>query len=301
MSLDRVRHRDGTFRVLAVDHRDSLRAFLDAADPDSVDASRLTAVKRDLVATISPIATGVMLEPELSIPQALDVLAPGVGFIAALESQGYLADPGAEPTTLLWSVAEAAASGAAAVKLLLPYHPDHELAAAQRAVAASVTVECRAVGVPLVLEPLFFTLSDPADRERVVLTTVEHFADTGADLLKLPFPVDPDHEPDPEQWAAACGRVTDRCSQPWALLSGGGRFESFAEQVAVATAAGAAGFMVGRALWGEAARAADRDRPALIAQLVVPRWHHLVGCIRPTDTRSSKRGDESPHHRRSPT
>lgn len=293
MSLDRLRHPDGTFRVLAVDHRDSLRAFLDPADPDGVDPERLVAIKRDLVATISPAATGVMLEPEYSIPQALDVLAPGVGFIAALESQGYLADPGAEPTSLLWSVSEAAATGAAAVKLLLPYHPDHELAAAQRSVATEVLAECRTVGVPLVLEPLFFDLADAADRERVVLTTVEHFADTGADLLKLPFPVDPDLVDDAERRTAACAAVTARCAQPWALLSGGGSFESFADQVALATTAGAAGFMVGRALWGEAARATETDRPALIAQVVVPRWHHLVGCIRSTPDPSIIPDDES--------
>ena len=74
-------------------------------------------------------ATGVMLEPEYSIPQLLDAGAvpDGVGFLAALESQGYLADPGAGHHDVLdgWSVAQAAASGAAAAKLLLPYHPDH--------------------------------------------------------------------------------------------------------------------------------------------------------------------------------
>lgn len=301
MTLDGLRHRDGTFRVLAVDHRDSLRAFLDPVDPDGVDRDRLVAIKRDLVATISPFATGVMLEPEYSIPQALDALAPGVGFVAALEAQGYLADPGAEPTSLLWSVAEAAASGAAAAKLLLPYHPDHELAAAQREVAATVVGECRVSGIPLVLEPLFFGLAEPDDRERVVLTTVEHFADTGADLLKLPFPVDPDVVTDHGDRLLACRRVTDRCVQPWALLSGGGTFESFAAQVAVATSAGAAGFMVGRALWGEAAAAADTDRPALIAQVVVPRWHHLVGCLEPPATRSNIPDDASSEHRRSPT
>lgn len=305
MSLDRLRDDQGRFCVLAVDHRDSLRAFLDPERPDDVPASRLVAIKRDLVAAVSPSATGVMLEPEYSIPQVLDVLAPGVGFIAALESQGYLAEPGAAPTTLLWSVADAAATGAAAVKLLLPYHPDHELAEAQRSVAAAVVAECRTVGVPLVLEPLFFGVADAADRERVVLTTVEHFADTGADLLKLPFPVDPDLIVDRDQRTAACVRVTERCSQPWALLSGGGSFESFAEQVAVATSAGAAGFMVGRALWGEAACADETDRPALIAQVVVPRWHHLVGCMQPTVIRPSKLDEpddeSSSDDRRSPT
>ena len=276
MPLDRLRARDGAMRVLAVDHRDSLRVFLDPAAPDAVPAARLTAIKRDLVAAISPSATGVMLEPEYSIPQVLDVLAPGVGFIAALEAQGYLADPGAAPTTLLWSVEQAAAAGADAVKLLLPYHPDHRLAAAQRQVAVSVIAECRVVGVPLVLEPLFHSLAHPADRDRVVFTTVEHFADTGADLLKLPFPVDPEAVADRSRWQAACERITGRCPQPWALLSGGGAFESFAEQVAVATSAGAAGFMVGRALWGPAARAPEAERAGVIASVVVPRWEHQV-------------------------
>ena len=291
MSLDRLRSADGTFRVLAVDHRDSLRVFLRPDDPDSVPGERLTAIKRDLVAAVSPSATGVMLEPEYSIPQVLDVLAPGVGFFAALESQGYLADPGAEPTSLLWSVEDAAASGCSAVKLLLPYHPDHELAPAQRAVAGAVIDECRRVGVPLALEPLFHSLADPSDRERVVFTTVEHFADTGADLLKLPFPVDPTVVTDHDARIEACARVTARCVQPWAILSGGGSFESFAEQVAAASAAGAAGFMVGRALWGEVARADDDDRPAIIAQVVLPRWQRLVAA-----TATGRMGVEASEH-----
>ena len=281
MSLDDLRDERGVFRVLAVDHRDSLRTFLEPSAPESVAADRLTEIKADLTRAISPHATGVMLEPEYSIPQLIDdgALAEGVGFLAALESQGYLADPGAAPTSVLdgWSVEQAAASGAAACKLLLPYHPGHELAADQRAVAAAVLADCRRVGIPLVLEPLFFDLADPTDREQVVLTTVEHFADTGADLLKLPFPVDPTVVSDPHARSTACRAVTERCRQPWALLSGGGDFDAFADQVVVAMAAGASGFMVGRALWGEAARATGAERARLITDVVLPRWRHLVG------------------------
>lgn len=279
MSLDALRDADGWFRILAIDHRDSLRAFLAPHDPDSVDAATLTAIKIDLARAVLPFATGVMLEPEYSIPQLLDAGAvpPGVGFLAALEAQGYLADPGAAPTTLLpgWSVAQAAASGAASAKLLLPYHPDHALAEQQEQVAAEVLAECRRVGIPLVLEPLFFGLADPHDRPDVVLRTAERFAALGPDLLKLPFPVDTTAEPDPDAWAEHCRAITDRCPMPWAILSGGGSFDDFASQVAVATAAGCSGFMVGRALWGEAARAAPADRHAVIAEIVLPRWHRL--------------------------
>jgi tagatose-1,6-bisphosphate aldolase len=283
VSLANLCDERGIFRVLAVDHRDSLRLFLEPTAPESVPNEVLTSIKSDLVRAVSPFATGVMLEPEYSIPQLIvdGALADGVGFLAALESQGYLGDPGAGPTTILdgWSVEQAAASGASAAKLLLPYHPDRPLAAAQRAVAAEVLAACRSVGLPLVLEPLFYGVNDAAERARVVLTTVEHFADTGADLLKLPFPVDPAVVVDPDARVAACAEVSARCRQPWALLSGGGGFGSFAEQVAAAIEGGGAGFMVGRALWGEAARCPTDRRAAVIADTVMPRWHALTATI----------------------
>jgi tagatose-1,6-bisphosphate aldolase len=283
MSLDDLRDERGVFRVLAVDHRDSLRLFLEPTAPESVPNTLLTAIKAALVRAVSPFATGVMLEPEYSIPELVadGSLADGVGFIAALESQGYLADPSAAPTTVLdgWSVERAAACGASAAKLLLPYHPDRPLAEAQRSVAADVLAECRRVGLPLVLEPLFYDVGDAAERASVVLTTVEHFASTGADLLKLPFPVDPSIVTDHAERVAACAAVTVRCEQPWAILSGGGGYEVFAEQVAAAIEGGGSGFMVGRALWGEAARCSPERRPHVIDDLVLPRWHQLCATV----------------------
>jgi tagatose-1,6-bisphosphate aldolase len=279
--LDALRDGDGCFRVLAIDHRDSLRSFLAPDAPDSVDAATLTRIKVDLARALLPLgATGVMLEPECSIPQLLDAgaIPDGVGFLAALESQGYLADPGAAPTSVLdgWSVAQAAASGAAACKLLLPYRPDHPLAEQQEVVASEILTECRRVGIPLVLEPLFFGLALPGDRQAVVLRTVERFAALGPDLLKLPFPVDTSVDTDRGAWGDACRAISERCAMPWTLLSGGGTFDRFADQVAVARANGCAGYMVGRALWGEAARASDADRARIIEDVVAPRWRRLA-------------------------
>ncbi len=282
MSLDDLRADDGTFRVLAIDHRDSLRNFLAPDDPGSVVAADITQLKIDLASTVGALASGVMLEPEFSIPQVIDAgaLADGVGFLAALEAQGYLDDPGAGPTTILegWSVERAAASGASAAKLLLPYHPDRPLAAEQERVAADVLNQCRAVGLPLALEPLFYDLDDPADRPRVVLDTVTRFAELGPDLLKLPFPVDPVADPDESHWGPPCADVTaitKRCGMPWAMLSGGGSFEMFAAQLRVAATHGCSGFMVGRALWGEAARVSGAQRTTIITDLITPRFLSL--------------------------
>ncbi|MCY3850805.1 MAG: hypothetical protein OXF75_08400 [Acidimicrobiaceae bacterium] len=282
MSLEGISH-NGRFCVLAIDHRDSLRKFLSPADLDAVSAYQLTTLKTDIVRELAPMATGVMLEPEYSIPQVADAgaLPEGVGFVAALESQGYLGELGSAPTTVLdgWSVEAAAASGAAATKLLLPYHPDRALAADQRAVAAEVIAECRRVGIPLVLEPLFYDLDSPSDRRRVVIETARQFAAADPHLLKLPFPVDPTLEPDRSVWLYACEEMNALIPMPWTLLSGGGDFESFFAQVEIALEAGAAGCMVGRALWGKAARASSTDRPAILKTLISPRLTRLHSLI----------------------
>jgi len=283
MTLAEISDAHGRFAVFAIDHRDSLRAFLAPDDPGSLTAADITDLKIEMTRAISPLATAVMLEPEYSIPQVLEAgaLADGVGFLAALESQGYLGRVGEEPTTLLdgWSVEQAKASGAAAAKLLLHYHPDKPLAAAQEEVGAEVAAECRRVGLPLILEPLFYGLDDPADRPRVVIETAATFTSVGADLLKLPFPVDLASDPDDEHWFASCRVISETVAQPWTLLSGGGSFDDFARQLTVAMAAGCHGFMVGRALWGEAAKADSATRSELLAGEIPRRFGQLRDIV----------------------
>ena len=129
--LDDLANDKRRFGVFAIDHRDSLRAFVRPDDPDSLTAQEITDLKDQMVRAIAPDATGVMLEPEYSIPQLIDSGAKPatIGFTAALEAQGYLGDPEKGPTELLdgWSVEQAKASGASCAKLLLPYRPDRPL------------------------------------------------------------------------------------------------------------------------------------------------------------------------------
>ncbi len=281
MSVADLAH-NGRFAVLAIDHRDSLRSVLAPDNPDSVSHQAIVDLKRDLVAGLADGATGVMLEPEYSIPQLLDgTLPPGVGFTAALEAQGYMADPEAAPVALLdgWSVQAAADCGAAAAKLLVLYRPERPHAAAQEKAAADILAECRRVGIPLLVEPLYYGLDDPSVRPQIVLDTVDRFASMGFDILKLPFPVDADYDPDRTRWAATCSEISNRCDMPWTLLSGGGTFDRYHAQLEVAMASGCAGFTVGRALWGEAALAPPSDRPAAIDDLIAPRLAALRDLV----------------------
>lgn len=282
MNFDTLTNEHRRFGVFAIDHRDSLRAFVRPDAPDSLRGAEISALKIQMISAVAPLATGAMLEPEYSIPQAIDAgaLPPGMGFTAALESQGYLGNPEKGPTTLLegYSVEQAKASGAACAKLLLPYRPDRPLAEAQEQVGREVVAECNRVGIPVVLEPLFYGAVDPSERAGLVLTTTARFAAIGPDLLKLPFPVDPS-DPDDDHWFAACRAISELCTMPWVVLSGGCDFETFEKQVKVAVAAGGSGFMVGRALWGEAALAPAEERQALLDGLVCDRMRRLRELI----------------------
>ena len=260
----------GRLSILAIDHRDSLRQFMRPDAPGSLTAHEISALKIELVAGIADLATGVMLEPEYSIPQVIDagVLPRGVGFLAALEAQGYLDEPERSPTSILagWSVERAKASGAAAAKLLLPYRPDGRLAAEQEQVARDIVAACHAIGFAIAVEPLFYGVGSTDDRAAMVVETAKRFCSMQPDLLKLPYP----------GTRAACEEITDVATMPWAMLSGGGSFDAFVDQFAIAAAAGCSGFMVGRALWGEAVMAPPADRAALIRDVVRPRFERLL-------------------------
>lgn len=273
MTLHELTDGSGRFSILAIDHRDSLREFLAPDDPSSIASADIIELKIEVVRALGDLVTGVMLEPEYSIPQVCDAgaLPSGVGFLAALEAQGYLDDPEAEPTRLLegWNPELAKASGASCAKLLLPYRPDGRLVDEQEQVARQMVAECHSVGLPIALEPLFYGSAAPERRSELIVQTAQRFATFGADLLKLPYPGS----------SAACGEVTEALDVPWAMLSGGGAFDDFADQLDVANAHGCAGFMVGRALWGEALTASSSaERAELLHRLVRPRLERLAAA-----------------------
>jgi tagatose 1,6-diphosphate aldolase len=230
-----------------------------------------------------------MLDPEYSVAQAIlsRVLPGSVGFLAAVEAQGYLGDPTARTTSLLegWSVEKAKRVGANAIKLLVLYRPDAgAVTDAQDEIIAAVVADCATHDIPLFLEPLAYA-TEPgittasaefaAQRRRLVIETVRRLGALGPDILKVQFPVDTRYQSDRAVWADACSELDGTSPVPWALLSGGDPYESFREQVQVACTAGASGFLVGRALWGEYVRASIDEQPRIMETVVQPRFAEL--------------------------
>lgn len=283
----------GVFKILAVDHRDSMRVLINSDRPESVPAQTLTDIKMAIVEALSPLATAVMLDPEYSAAQAIVMSAlPGqVGFLCALEAQGYSGEPTSRETTLLngWSVEKAKRLGASAIKLLVYYHPDAgDATKAQERTIRGVIADCGRYDIPLFLEPLYYS-PDPAvpvqseefaaSRRYVVTETVRRLGALGPDVLKIQFPEDASHQPDPSAWADACAELDETAVVPWALLSGGDPYDTFKAQLEVACKAGCSGFMVGRALWREAIHAEPTDRGRVVRDSALPRFQELAAIV----------------------
>lgn len=280
----------GVFSILAIDHRDSMRLVLDPDDPESVPAGELTEAKLWLLDALGAEATAVLLDPEYSAAQAIAsrTLPGSVGFLAAIEAQGYLGDPMARETTLLddWGVEKAKRLGASGIKMLVLYRPDAgAVAEAQDRLIAEVIASCAEHDIPLFLEPLAYAIEQgmttdslefAAKRRGVVIETVRRLGAMGPDVLKVQFPVATRHEPDKAVWEDACAELDDAAGMPWALLSGGDPYELFRDQVRIACGQGASGFMVGRALWGEAVRAEEPERSRILEEIVRPRFGELA-------------------------
>jgi len=139
------------------------------------------------------------------------------------------------------SVELAAALGADAVKLLMPW----DLGAGERsrsaALAAGVIAAAEPVGMPVMLEPVAVATEPGPGAVAVVGDGCRAAVELGADIVKLAHPGDADLL---AAWASESG-------VPLVLLGGPavGSAEELVATVEEAVAAGASGIVIGRRVW----------------------------------------------------
>ncbi len=252
---------EGHFVILAIDHRANLRASLDKHAAQPLTDAEFAAFKQQVIGALAQDASGVLADPEFGIAAAItgERIAPGQGLLAPLEVTNYNLDPRQREVEFIldWSVRDIKRVGGDGVKLLLYYHPDAANAARQREIVQRIVDQCRDEEIPFFLEPIPYPLDPaiPLANVQLLTLTVEiarTFSRMGVDVLKLQFPVDASRSRDESEWRSACEQVSVACVVPWVLLSAGVDFDTFARQAQVACEAGAAGVIVGRAVWNEA-------------------------------------------------
>lgn len=275
--LSRLADAEGRFAMLAVDQRTSLKNVLD----DHLDADEqkraLQAVKRVVTRHIGPLGTALLTDPIYGYPHTLDAIPPCTGLMLAVEVSGYETAGEHERRSRLledFDVSTAAAAGADGVKLLIWHHPDAstETQHHQRHVVRRIGDDCRKAGLPFILEIVTYGLESSRSaphfvrrKPELVLDGVRTYsaAEYGVDLFKVQFPADLKYTAEYQaasyakgtvffekpQVEALCREIDEAASAPWVILSAGVDPDEFIENVKIANAAGASGFLCGRAVW----------------------------------------------------
>lgn len=290
-SLGKTRHlarcttSDGRFLILAIDHRANLWDELQKHHATPITDADMTAFKQDVTRALLPHASGLLTDPTYGIIEGITsgVIDARKGLLAPLEVTNYTLHPSERDVSFIpdWSVEHIKRVGGDGVKLLLYYHPDAPTAAAKRAHVERIVAECARWDIPFFLEPIAYRL-DPqhhlsnAELLQVSIHMAKLFSGMGVDVLKLSFPVDAKQNDDELVWQQACERLHDACgATPWALLSGGVTYATFARQARIACAAGAKGVIVGRAVWADAIALDGEEREDFLEGIAAARIREL--------------------------
>jgi tagatose 1,6-diphosphate aldolase/sulfofructosephosphate aldolase len=271
VTLADIAQADGTFAIVALDQRNTLRRMFTAAD-QYVDDGVLRSFKGDVVAGLSPSASGLLVDPDFGVPAALEDgnLAPDAGLAVAAEpsERGKF---GNEPLTRRDPAQNAKwvrGMGGHAVKFLVQLRADRDHSLGGRDVSAEaldataqVVTDCRADGVPSVVENLIYQLPgepelSPETRADAIIEAARALNDLKPDLLKLEYPGS----------AEACRRIAEAVTVPWVVLSAGVGFEEFQDVLRVSCdEGGASGFIAGRAFWKDAVALEQSERRPFLA------------------------------------
>jgi tagatose-1,6-bisphosphate aldolase len=288
-SLADIATTDGTFAVVAMDQRNTLKRMYAAVGVQDPPQDELVGVKTDTVTALGSTASAFLLDPTYGIP-ALDGVPADVreslGILVAAEPSDR-GNYNGEPRTHRdpeQGAAWVAAQGGHALKFLVQLRADRpadggpDLAAEALEVMREVIEDCRANGVPSVIENLVYTLpgeelGESARADAIIEAAVALDA-LQPDLLKLEYPGGPQ----------ACRRLATAISSPWAVLSAGVAFDEFTRVLEISCdEGGASGFIAGRAVWKETV---GMTRPERQAYLRDEGKRRLDRCLEAIDGRA---------------
>lgn len=282
LTLDALAGAEGTFAIIAMDQRNTLRRMftavgLDASDQDLRDA------KAAVAASLTPLASGMLLDPTIGVPAVTEAhaIAESCGLLVAAEPE-VRRSFGGEPRTHIDPGQNAAwvrGLGGHAVKFFVQLRADRpapkpgepDLVAETLDVVRQVVEDCRASGMPAVIENLIYQLPGeeltPQRREDAIVEAAVALDELDIDLLKLEFPGSP----------AGAARLAEALHRPWAVLSAGVAFDQFTDALAVSyDEGGAAGFIAGRSVWKESIGLTGAERDAFLTEVARPRLERLI-------------------------
>lgn len=269
--MRRMADQNGRFKMVAVDQRPPIKNPIKAARGlAEAPYEDVAGFKLMLVRELQADASAMLLDPHFALPQGLSILSPAKGMIVTLEDSLFRETPGGRLSSEIddWSVEKIKRSGGDAVKVLAWYRPDADLSVnlAQQDFTKRIGDACARYDIPFLFELLVYPLATDTHQtsEYVemegkhahhVLDSVREFSkpDYGIDVFKLESPV-------PAKGIGEADRVITQklfnemgalCGRPWVMLSAGASMAEFKTVMEHAYAAGASGYLAGRAIWAD--------------------------------------------------
>jgi tagatose-1,6-bisphosphate aldolase len=285
-TLDDIATDSHVFSIIAMDQRNTLRRMFTAVGLEASDDDLRTA-KADVARVLTPAATGLLSDPTYGVPAIAqaDALAPNCGLLIAAEPSERRSFNG-EPRThrdpalnAQWLLDQ----GGDAYKFFIQLRADRpapgpgepDLVGEALAVCEEIIRDCRAVGVPVVIENLIYEIPgedyNAQVRENAIIEAARALNDLDIDLLKLEYPGSPE----------GCRRLAEILDRPWAVLSAGVPFDQFTDIIQIATQeGGASGFIAGRSVWREVVSLTGQDRQEFLTSVALPRLERLIEVAR---------------------
>lgn len=278
-TLDRLARPGGTFAMVAMDQRESLRTML-AEEGHPADDAVLVSFKLDVAATLGPLASAFLIDRHYAYAEIVAgrLLPAGCGLILAVDA--LTQPPGApvEDTDLDGDVDldRVRVDGVVALKLLVIWKRDggrdRRVAMAHRFIELA-----RQAGLLSVLEPV--AVPAPGERDfdldRSILDAAAALGPLGPDLYKAQVPRR--GQGDFTELVAACEKLDRQLARPWVVLSNGVALSDFPTAVEAACRGGASGMLAGRALWRDALATPD---PAIaLREVSVDRLRRLAETV----------------------
>ena len=266
MTLDALARESGTFAMVAMDQRESLRTMLREHGHAPTD-ERVERFKAAVARELAPHASGFLIEGD-----HLAAVAPFVphGLILAVDRleqeaggpvEETLLDDGVEPPPSV-----------VALKLLVIWRDD--VRRGDRVEMSRRFVElAERHGLLSVLEPVVRVPDD--EREDAIVEAARELGDVRPSLYKCQVPMY--GRGDPAELERRARAVDAVLPCPWVVLSQGVEPDDFPAAVAAACRGGASGFLAGRALWTSTLGADDPTE--LLRGLSVPRLQELNGIV----------------------
>lgn len=282
VALARMARPSGTFAMVAMDQRESLRAMFAENLPEPIGLERRVDFKIAVARVLSPHASAMLIDQPEGIDPILDAgaLDPGCALIIAADDLVQPMGAAVDDTALDRGVdlVAAARRGAVAAKLLVIWKPDRSAADRASLVREFLDVS-RAAGLPGIVEGVVRPpagVDEPAwtEREEALIEATRELGALRPDMYKAQVPFN--GKGPAEAIVDRCRSMTEMLPCPWVVLSSGVSIEDYPGAVEAACRGGASGFLAGRAVWRDALVA---DPEPILRERAVPRLQRLGDIV----------------------